>query len=105
MWHTHVEMSQPGVASTCNILHSSPAGDSYLVAGTDGVGTKLKVAFELGRHDTIGIDLVAMSVNDIVTCGAKPMFFLDYFATGALDVDVAESVSDRRPLELLDDSA
>ncbi|THG10686.1 hypothetical protein TEA_010382 [Camellia sinensis var. sinensis] len=69
-----------------------PAGDSYLVAGTDGVGTKLKLAFETGIHESIGIDLVAMSVNDIVTSGAKPLFFLDYFATSHLDVDLAEKV-------------
>ncbi|KAF3672082.1 Phosphoribosylformylglycinamidine cyclo-ligase, chloroplastic [Capsicum annuum] len=68
--------------------------DSYLVAGTDGVGTKLKLAFETGIHDTIGIDLVAMSVNDIVTSGAKPLFFLDYFATSLLDVDLAEKIAE-----------
>ncbi len=79
-----------GFAGLCTL----PTGykEPVMVSGTDGVGTKLKTALATGRHSTIGIDLVAMCVNDVIVTGAEPLFFLDYFATGKLDVDVAAEV-------------
>src|ERR1700757_2344512 len=79
-----------GFAGLCRV--PADVDEPVLVSGTDGVGTKLKVAFLTGVHDTIGFDLVGMCVNDVVTCGARPLFFLDYFGTGKLDVAVAEKV-------------
>jgi phosphoribosylformylglycinamidine cyclo-ligase len=79
-----------GFAGLCRV--PGDVEDPVLVSGTDGVGTKLKIAFATGIHATIGFDLVGMCVNDVITCGARPLFFLDYFATSKLDVDVAEKV-------------
>lgn len=89
-FHPHVLSSLGGFAALTEIPNTYK--HPVLVSSTDGVGTKLRVAFMTGRHDTVGIDLVAMSANDVLTMGAKPFFFLDYFAAGSIDEDIYPAV-------------
>ena len=95
--HVAKKTKRPGVLAGLGgfgALFELPTGykEPVLISGTDGVGTKLRLAMDLNKHDTIGIDLVAMCVNDLIVAGAEPLFFLDYYATGKLNVDVAEQV-------------
>jgi phosphoribosylformylglycinamidine cyclo-ligase len=88
-WVNQLKQLAPGIGGFGGFY---PLGENDLVASTDGVGTKLKLAVAMNRHDTIGIDLVAMNVNDILTCGATPLFFLDYMAVDKLDPEKLERV-------------
>jgi len=91
----HIAKNNPaigGFAGLFPLQEPGAAADYSLVACTDGVGTKLKIAFMLGKHDTIGIDLVAMCVNDLICCGGKPLLFLDYYATGALELKRSKAI-------------
>ncbi|MEK7232318.1 MAG: phosphoribosylformylglycinamidine cyclo-ligase [Elusimicrobiota bacterium] len=90
----HIQKRAPAIGGFAGLfpLDLDGEGPWELVACTDGVGTKLKLAFALDRHDTIGIDLVAMSVNDLVCCGAKPLIFLDYYATGKLRLKTSKKI-------------
>ena len=90
----HIQKKAPAIGGFAGLFPLELDGDGpyELVACTDGVGTKLKLAFALDKHDTIGIDLVAMSVNDLVCCGAKPLIFLDYYATGKLKLKTSKKI-------------
>jgi phosphoribosylformylglycinamidine cyclo-ligase len=85
-------LPDPGGFSSLYSLHVGRFKNPVLVSSTDGVGTKLKIAFMMGKHDTVGIDLVGMVVNDIVVCGARPLFMLDYLAVGKLEIGVAQQI-------------
>lgn len=88
-----LEKKSPLIGGFAGLYNLREYGSEYsLVACTDGVGTKLKLAFELDKHDTIGIDLVAMCVNDLITCGGDPLFFLDYYATGKLNLEKSKKI-------------
>jgi len=90
----HIQAKAPAIGGFAGLfpLDLDGSGPWDLVACTDGVGTKLKLAFALDKHDTIGIDLVAMSVNDLICCGAKPLIFLDYYATGKLKLNTSKKI-------------
>ena len=90
----HIKKKSPAIGGFAGLfpLELNGGGPYSLVACTDGVGTKLKVAFTLNRHNTVGIDLVAMCVNDLITCGAKPLLFLDYYATGKLSMSISKQI-------------
>jgi len=91
----HLMKKSPAIGGFSGLFPVKVGGETVqLVASTDGVGTKLKLAFMLNRHDTVGIDLVAMCVNDLVTCGATPLFFLDYYATGKLELARSKAIVD-----------
>lgn len=88
-----LEKKSKAIGGFAGLFNIKKYGSDYsLVASTDGVGTKLKLAFLLNKHDTIGIDLVAMCVNDLICCGAKPLFFLDYYATANLDLEKSKKI-------------